>query len=347
MNRKRTCSNLWLYFAGIVFATIFAVLTVLAVVWTILFRTGVVSLDPHERRIPLLVSLLGSLLIGSVIAFFVGRLIIRPVKGISNAFDELSHGNFSVRVPETERIAEIREMAKKFNAMAHDLSHIETLRNDFVANVSHEFKTPLSAIEGYIMLLQNHNLSPEKQDAYVEKILENSHRLSALSNNILLLSKLENQEIVPGGGEYRLDEQIRRTILMLERKWTEKQIDFDIELPKQMIWGNEALLEQVWSNLVDNAVKYSPAGSTIHIRAEGDNDTVSVTIADEGIGMNEEVRKHLFEKFYQGDPSHSGEGNGLGLALVRRIVDLCGGEIAVSSEEGHGSAFTVRLPKEL
>lgn len=347
MREKRRCSGLWLYFAGIVFATVTAIFWVVSAVWAILFEAGAVMISPHERHIPLLVSLFGSLLLGSAIAVFVGRLIIRPIQKISDAFDELAHGNFSVRVSEKEKIAEIREMAKKFNAMAYDLAHIETLRNDFVANVSHEFKTPLSAIEGYATLLQNSSLSGEKKENYIEKILDNSRKLSSLSSNILMLSKLENQEIVAGGGEYRLDEQIRRTILMSEGKWSEKSIVFDMELPRQMIFGNEALMEQVWSNLIDNAIKYSPEGSTIHIRTEEDDKFISVIVADEGIGMSDEVVKHIFEKFYQGDLSHGCDGNGLGLAIVKQILDRCEGEITVSSKVGRGTEFTVKLPKEI
>lgn len=347
MIEKRRHSTLWLYFTGIIFATVVAIFLIITAVWALLYEAGVGTSDPRQRRVPLMVFLLGSLLLGSVIAIFVGRLIIRPMQNISNAFDEVSHGNFSVHVPEDEKIAEIREMSAKFNAMVHDLSHIETLRCDFIANVSHEFKTPISSIEGYATLLQNRALSDEKKDAYIQKIIENSRRLSTLTSNILTLSKLENQQIVPGGGEYRLDEQIRRAILMLEGKWSAKQIEFDIDLPRQVIYGNEALLEQVWTNLIDNAIKYSPCGSTVHIRTEEDASSVSVIIKDEGIGMNDDVMRHIFEKFYQGDRSHSAEGNGLGLALVRRIVDLCHGMISVESRPEEGSAFTVKLPKKI
>ena len=183
--------------------------------------------------------LLGSILLGTIIALFVGRLMIRPIQNISNAFDELSKGNFSVKIPTNERIAQIREMACHFNAMTYDLSHMETLRSDFVANVSHEFKTPIAAIEGYATLLQNPNLSQEKHDHYVEIILDNSRRLSNLSSNILSLSKLENQEMIVDKREFRLDEQIRRSILLLEGTWSAKNITFDLDLPKQMYYGSE------------------------------------------------------------------------------------------------------------
>lgn len=344
MIRKKH-SDLWLRFAALVFATIFAVFTLITLGWYVLFRCGLLTVDPFGRHVPILLLALVSLLIGTVIALYVGRLIVRPVQSISEAFDALSSGNFDVRVPENERLREIREMAQHFNAMTYDLSHIETLRSDFVANVSHEFKTPIAAIEGYAALLQNHSLSPEKHDRYVEKILENSRRLSNLSGNVLMLSRLENQEIVSGKSEFRLDEQLRKCVLLLESKWTEKNIEFDMELPKLNYYGSEPLLSQVWFNILDNAIKHSPCGGVVHIAIQQTDRLLTVTITDHGSGMPEEVQKHIFEKFYQGDSSHKAEGNGLGLALAKRIVDLCRGTINVESAPGNGAAFSVSLPK--
>ena len=344
MNKKGH-SALWLRFAVLVFATIFAVFTAVTLGWYVLFRCGLLSVDPFGRHVPILLLALVSLLLGTVIALYVGRLIVRPVQSISEAFDALSAGNFDVKVPENERLREIREMAQHFNAMTHDLSHIETLRSDFVANVSHEFKTPIAAIEGYATLLQNRSLSQEKHDRYVEKILENSRRLSNLSGNVLMLSKLENQEIVSGKSEFRLDEQLRKCVLLLESKWTEKNIEFDMDLPKIDYYGSEPLLSQVWVNLLDNAIKHSPAGGVIRIAIRQTDSLLTVTITDHGDGMSEEVQKHMFEKFYQGDSSHKAEGNGLGLALVKRIAELCKGTVEAESAPGNGAAFSVCLPK--
>ena len=342
---KKRHSDLWLRFAALVFATIFVMFTAITLGWYVLFRCGLLTVDPFGRHVPILLLALASLLLGTVIALYVGRLIVRPVQNISEAFDALSAGNFDVRVPENERLGEIREMARHFNAMAHDLSHMETLRSDFVANVSHEFKTPIAAIEGYATLLQNHNLPPEKHDHYVEKILENSRRLTNLSGNVLMLSKLENQEIIPGKSEFRLDEQLRKCVLLLESKWAEKNMEFDMELPKLDYYGSAPLLSQVWVNLLDNAIKHSPNGGVIHVGVRQTDALLTVTITDHGDGMSEEVQKHIFEKFYQGDPSHKAEGNGLGLALVKRIVELCKGTIVVESSPGEGAAFSVSLPK--
>lgn len=344
MAKRKPHSKLWLYFSALVFITVLAAFLLISGVWLVLFQMGAISVGPLEHRIPLLGLGLGSLVLGVSVALFVGRVIIVPIQKIGSAFQELSRGNFSVRVSENERIDEMREIAHHFNAMAFDLSHIETLRSDFVVNVSHEFKTPIAAIEGYATLLQTPALSREKHAHYVEKILENSRRLSTLSSNILMLSKLENRQTVPQYGEYRLDEQLRRAVLRLENKWSEKNIEFDMDLPKQMYHGCEPLLEQVWTNLLDNAIKHSPEGGTIRVSLQATEDALSVRIADSGDGMSEEVQKHIFEKFYQGDSSRREEGNGLGLALVKRILDLCGGTIKVQSAPAQGATFTTILP---
>lgn len=345
MLSKKPHSKLWLRFAGLVFVTIFIVFSFITLFWLALFELNIIQVDPHEKHMPIVVLALGSLLLGTVIAIYVGKLIVHPIQNIGNAFDELSKGNFDIKVPENEQILEIREMAQRFNAMTYDLSHIETLRSDFVANVSHEFKTPIASIEGYATLLQNHNLSPEKHEHYVEKILENSRRLTNLSSNILMLSKLENQEMVLDKSEYRLDEQIRKCILMLENKWSPKNIEFNMELPRKFYYSSESLLEQVWLNILDNAIKHSPMNGSICITITEQAEGVIVAISDNGNGMTDEVKKHIFEKFYQGDVSRKNEGNGLGLALVKRIVDLCKGKVTVKSSPGNGAKFIVELPQ--
>lgn len=347
MNRRKP-SKLLLYFSLIVFATIFAVFAVVMVSYFVFSHFGLMPEGFHGKPFPIVFFALGSLLLGAVITFFVGKTIIRPIQKIGCAFDELSRGNFDVRVSEDECLAEIREIATRFNAMTFDLAHIETLRSDFVANVSHEFKTPLSAIEGYATLLQAPKLSREKHERYIGKILENSRRLSNLSGDILLLSKLENRESLPDGSSYRLDEQIRRCILMLENKWSGKKIEFDIELENTLYYGSEAMLDRVWLNLLDNAIKFSPLGGTVRVSADtNDEGYITISVANDGEGMDAEVKKHVFEKFYQGDASHSSDGNGLGLALVRRITELCRGKVEVESEVGYGAVFTVTLPKNM
>ncbi len=334
-------SKLWLYFTGIIFSTIMGVFILVL----ILCYMEIIPMKPVDNHMPVLMFFLGSMVIGGMVTLFVGRLMIRPIQKISNAFVGLSKGDFSVSVPTNETIEEIRDMAVNFNAMVYDLSRIETLQSDFVVNVSHEFKTPLAAIEGYATLLQNTNLSEDKKERYVEIILENTKRLTEMSTNILALSKLENQEKVLDQKEYRLDEQLRMVVLLLENKWVKKKIEFDISLPKLYYTGNEQILNQVWYNILDNAIKHSKEEGVITISIKKKEKYVEVKIRDEGEGMSKEVQKHIFEKFYQGDESRKREGNGLGLALVKRIIELCQGEILVHSEPGKGSVFTVRLPK--
>jgi signal transduction histidine kinase len=336
-------SKLWLCFSIIIFATICGVFLAFIALWAALYALHIVQVDPKFGHTSISFFLFGSVLLGSAVSVFVGKLIIRPVQNISNAFGELSRGNFDIRVPTDEKIDEIREMARQFNAMVHDLSHIETLRSDFVSNVSHEFKTPIASIEGYAELLQNHDFSAEKRDYYIEKILDNARKLSNLSSSILMLSKLENQETVLNKKEYRLDEQLREAVLLFENKWAAKNIEFDMDLPNQIYYGSEELLGQVWMNILDNAIKYSPDGGIIHILMQHGEGIIRVTITDHGGGMTEEVQKHIFEKFFQGDSSRKAEGNGLGLTMVKRILDLCSASILVESEPGKGSTFTVRL----
>lgn len=346
MLNKRKHSSLWSYFTGVVFSIITISFLLVASIWFLISRLGILTIGSRIHMFPICALLGCSMLSGAAVTVYVGRLIIRPIQNISDAFDELSKGNFDVRVPTQERVCEIREMAVKFNAMVYDLSHIETLRSDFVANVSHEFKTPIASIEGYTTLLQNHSLSTEKHDYYVRKILDNSRKLTNLSSHILLLSKLENQETILYKTNYRLDEQIRKTILLMENKWSAKNIEFDMELPKVYYYSNEPLLEQVWSNILDNAIKHSASGGSIHISIQESENEISVSIADHGTGMSDDVKKHIFEKFYQGDSSHKMEGNGLGLPLVKRITELCGGSVSVGGALGEGAVFTVTLPKQ-
>lgn len=341
---KQTHSKLWLYFTAIIFATILLVFAAITLMLFLLYRFHVIPVDLRAKHAPILFLLLGSLLLGTIIALFVGKLMIRPIQHMSDAFEELSKGNFTVKMATNEKIAEIQGMAKRFNAMTYHLAHMETLRSDFVANVSHEFKTPLAAIEGYATLLQNPNLTQEQHDHYVEIILENTKRLSTLSSNILTLSKLENQEILLDKRDFRLDEQIRRTILLLEPKWSCKHIEFDLDLPKQMYYGSEVLLAQVWSNILDNAIKHAPQQSMIHVNLQTNEKTLTISITDHGKGMSQEVQQHIFEKFYQEDHSRKTEGNGLGLALVKRIVELSDGTIQVKSVPEQGSTFLVQLP---
>ena len=275
-------------------------------------------------------------LISGVITAFLNGKILAPITKLSQAMTKVSEGDFTQQL-------QISESCKSFNIMTKELRATELLQTDFVSNVSHEIKTPINAIEGYTTLLQGEELSRE-QEEYVEKILYNTRRLSGLVGNILLLSRLENQNIPMKKETYRLDEQIRQTILSLEEKWTEKEIEFQVDMENICYMGNEGLLMHIWINLLDNAIKFSPKKGIIAIRLKEEADGVVFVIADDGPGVSEKVRSRMFDKFYQADGSHKAEGNGLGLALVKRILDLHDGTIDVKNRDDGGCEFSVRLP---
>jgi len=288
-----------------------------------------------------------STILGIGIAAYTSTKMLSPIVKINDAAKKVARGDFSVRLEEKSIAKEIEEIATSFNIMVKELSNTETLRSDFVSNVSHEFKTPLSAIEGYATLLQDERSSKEEQAQYVSRILENTSRLSKLTQSILSLSQLENQEIVLQQESYMLDEQIRRVLLGYEPLWEEKELNIDLALEATQYYGSKSLLAQVWSNLIDNAIKFSRKGGTLSIGCRDVDGKVVVRVADTGIGMSEEVRLHAFDKFYQGERSHTVQGSGLGLALVRRIVTLCGGTIELRSREGKGTEITVTLKSAL
>lgn len=292
--------------------------------------------------------LLISIMIGTLANAFLYKKILFPIEQLNKAMKEISQGNFSVRMHKRKNahISEIMEMTDSFNLMAEELSNKETFHNDFINNVSHEFKTPLAAIEGYVTLLQDAELSEEERKKYVETIIFNTKRLSKLTSNILELSRFDNQKIAPKQNTYSLSEQIRQVVLTFEQAWSDKNIELDIDLEEVMIYGVESWTADIWSNLIDNAIKYSGEEGLLSIKMVEDKEKVIVKVKDSGIGMDENTVNHIFDKFYQADSSHKTVGNGLGLALVKRIVDICKGEILVDSELGAGSTFTVILPKK-
>ena len=298
-------------------------------------------------NIPLWVDLvIIALLVGIFMTNVLTRWFIKPIKEIGVAMKKISEGDYSVRLDTKINSKEIKEIYYGFNMMAKELESTEILQSDFVSNVSHEFKTPLNAIEGYSMLLQSSDNLTNEQKEYLDKIVFNTGRLSSLTGSILLLSKLENQSIISNKTHFDLDEQIRKSLLALEQSWESKNIEFDIEMDDTDFLGNEALLHHIWDNLLSNAIKFSNEGDEIQIRLVNEKDRIVFTVSDMGIGINEEAQKHIFDKFYQADSSHKQEGNGLGLALVKKIVDLEGGEIFVRNNEDKGCTFTVILKKQ-
>ena len=273
----------------------------------------------------------------------------KPMRRLSRAMRAVAQGDFTVSVQpvhKRNKFDYMDLMFEDFNSMVHELSSIETMKDDFIANVSHEIKTPLAVIRGYASALQRGNLSEEEQREYAATIASASESLSVLISNILRLNKLENQEIVPNAAPYDLTRQLSDCALAHEEQWERKHIDFDAQLEERvMILADESMLEIVFNNLIANAIKFTEPGGRIVLRQEKAGGDVIVTVSDTGCGMSEETVKHIFDKFYQGDSSHSKEGNGLGLALVKRVLDISGGSIAVRSAPGEGSEFIVRLKR--
>lgn len=292
-------------------------------------------------------ALLFSIVVFMIIIMGLSNKAMKPIVQLNNATQEVAKGNFDIFVVNDSQ-DEIGQLTESFNKMAKELKSIEYLRKDFVSNVSHEFKTPISSILGFAKLLENRNLTEEEKKEYLEIIVEESERLSNLSTNILKLSKLESQDIVFNKAEYSLDEQIRRVILLLEPKWCEKNIDFDIEMENISFLADEDFMQQVWINLLNNAIVYSYQNGVIHIKMykQKEEEKAVIIIKDEGIGMDKHTKDRMFEKFFKGDTSHSKEGAGLGLALVKRIIDLHQGVIEVESEPGKGTAIKLTFPNE-
>ena len=276
----------------------------------------------------------------------VNVLLLRPVVRLSRAMKQVASGNFAVRLTTNSVINEIADSYDSFNRMVEALGETETLQTDFVSNVSHEVKTPVSAIEGYTTLLQSTDVSPE-QAGYIERILLNTRRLSTLVGNILLLSKVSNHTMPMKQTCYRLDEQIRQAIVLLEAQWSPKQLDFDADLAEVTWRGSEMLMLHVWTNLISNAVKFSPQRGLIAVALKQTDGRFEIAITDQGPGIPPEEQERIYRRFYQVDSSHQQEGNGLGLALCKQILDDCGGTIRVENQSPCGCRFIVTLPEEM
>ena len=287
-----------------------------------------------------------SLFLGAVIAFFSSRLPLKPVNEIINKMNRLSAGDFKTRLKFGNTLSShpaIKELTTSFNKMAGELENTELLRNGFINDFSHEFKTPIVSIAGLAKLLENENLPEEKRIQYVRAIKEESMRLSSMATNVLNLNKIESRTILTDVSKFNLSEQVRSAVLLLEDKWSKKGIDLQLEFDEYSILANEELLMQVWINLVDNAVKFTEDGGFVGVDITATDGSISVKISNTGKEIPEGERAKLFNKFYQGDVSHATRGNGIGLAIVKKIVELHHGQIDVTSREGINT-FTVILP---
>ncbi len=336
---------------GFVFAVMMGTFVLVGSLALLLHKTGVVSFanarfgsgPDISAMIPFLAMLGLCTLLGTALTGFFSKRALKPIRKVIAATHQVAQGDFTARV-DIRGIGELEELSDSFNKMAQELSTIETLRSDFVNNFSHEFKTPIVSIRGFAKLLRDSAPNEAERSEYLSIIIDESERLASLSTNVLTLSKYENIEIVPDKAAFRLDEQIRRAAALAEPKWAQKSLALNARLEEITYTGNEDLTQQIWLNLMDNAMKFSHPGGQISLELCREGQSIVFTLRDEGIGMDAATLQHIFDRFYQADASHLQAGNGLGLAIVRRIVLLCGGRIEVNSLPGRGSTFVVTLP---
>ena len=327
----------------ILFAIIILVSEILTFTATIVigFLTGGTS-----NTVQVVVSVAASFLVGSTLAFVISNTVLKPLSELVKATRKVTNGDFNIHLEmKYSRLSlkELRELIHDFNEMTEELRNTELFRQDFISNFSHEFKTPLVSIRGFARQLFEGGLTPEQQKEFSKIILDETEYLSVLSQNTLLMTNLENKDIITEKTDFSLDEQLRNCMIRLEPQWSAKNIDIDMELDEIRYYWNAPMLAHVWNNLFDNAVKFTPEGGSIRVTLGRTDGLIVATVTDSGCGIPEEAVPHIFEKFYQADTSHATKGNGLGLSLVKKIVELCEGDIYVSSEVGNGTTFTIEL----
>ncbi len=341
---------LTLLFSFVVFCIFVITIGIVNVIVLLLARQGFFASNRFELTVIEFVLLLitgASLAVGTLIAVLVGKIPLKPFNTMINGLNRLAKGDYKTRIKFGKllrRHPAMSELTDSFNKLAEELENTEMLRGDFVNNFSHEFKTPIVSIAGFAKLLKRGKLSPEQQQEYLNVIEEESLRLADMATNVLNMTKVENQSILTEITKFNLSEQLRTCVLLLERKWIKKSIEFSMDFGEHIIEGDEELLKQVWLNLVDNAVKFSPQGGLVEIAIQADDEHIRISIINEGEEIPEEYQKRIFDKFYQMDESHAAEGNGIGLAVVKQITKLHGGTVSVHSEN-HLNLFMVELPK--
>lgn len=341
--------SLTLVFSLVVFLVLFTAIALTAVCVYLLIRIGVISGVESSIEVATVIGLMSaiSIVLGWVIVVFGSKVPLAPVNNLINKMNRLAAGDFKARLDfghSLSGFSAFNEISTSFNRMAEELENTELLRSDFVNNFSHEFKTPIVSIAGFAKLLNREDLSEEERRQYLNSIEEESMRLSYMATNVLSLTKVENQMILTDVSQYNLSEQIRSAVLLLEGKWVKKEIDLQLDFNEHMICANEELLKQVWINLLDNAVKFSPDRGVVGVEIQEFPTFLRIAVSNTGSEIPEEKKTKIFSKFYQGDESHASEGNGIGLAVVKKIIDLHKGGIDVKSGEGV-TVFTVDLPK--
>lgn len=334
-----------LFFAGLINSGATALMVYLLVRGGVLMVAS--DVVPHAGNL-LIMSMVLSIPVGLIVSYAVSKFPLKPIRDLIDGMDALASGNFKTRVHVgriMRRYPYFVTVASSFNKMAQELESTEMLRTDFINNFSHEFKTPIVSISGLAKVLKHGNLTKEEQDQYLTAIEEESMRLSSMATNVLSLTKVENQTILTDVSVYNLSEQIRFCILLLENKWSKKDIELQLDFGEHMISANQELLKQVWLNLLDNAVKFTPVGHTVRVQIAETDHGVVVDVLNTGSEIPRERQDKIFNKFYQADESHATQGNGVGLAIVKRIVDLHGGNVMVSSENDV-TVFSVVIPQE-
>lgn len=345
MNKHREPPRalLTLVFVAVSFCILVITMAIVGLVVAWLTQSGRLgAIGMPDIRIPLITIGVASIAVGTAVAAILGGIPIKPLAALIDGMNRLAHGDFKARI-NLGRPPMIQEVSASFNTLAEELEHTEMLRSDFINNFSHEFKTPIVSIQGFAGLLLKGNLPEAQQREYLEIIAEESARLASMATGVLDLTKVENQHILTGTSRYNLSEQLRGCILLFEKRWADKGLTINAEFEEHMITANEEQLKQVWVNLLDNAVKFSPERGEIDITIAQAKGVTAVSIQNRGDALNEAEQERIFQKFYQGDTSHASEGTGIGLAIVKKIVELHRGAVSASNANDK-TVFTVTLP---
>ena len=346
MNKLTKRITLSMHFGIFIFMINLITTVITGVLMYISFALGILN-EKNITGIMVLpiITLVSCILIGVVVSACSSRAVLKNVREFIEATDKLSRGDFSARL-NIRKPPEFRILSKNFNTMAEELGSIEVLRTDFINNFSHEFKTPIISIKGFAEILKDDDLSKEERNEYLDIIIEESKRLSSLATNVLNLSKIETQVILNDIQRFNIGEQIRQSILLLDSKFQSKNILLDINIEDCYVNGNKEMLNQVWVNLLDNAIKFNNKNGIVSVNMKKEEGNIFINITDTGLGITRESIPKIFDKFYQGDRSHSTNGNGLGLTIVKKIIELHGGTIECDSIVSKGTKFTIILPIE-
>lgn len=336
--------SLPIYFSIAVFFIFLITVSITGLLFYIAHFLGLLNDEiAHDGTYFPVILLISCTIIGTTISAVTSRRMVQTIRMFIDATDRLASGDFSIRL-KLKGPPEFQVLSENFNRMAEELGGIEILRTDFINNFSHEFKTPIVSIKGFAEVLKHDDLTKEERDEYLNIVIEESTRLASLASNVLDLSKIEAQSILTNKRQFNIGEQIRQSVLLMAPKMEKKKLSLNVNLHDYEIAGNKELLNQVWLNLLDNAIKFTPEGGEIHVRMKKIEEHVLIMIRDNGTGIQSEALPKIFDKFYQQDTSHSAAGNGLGLTIVNQIVQLHEGTITCESTPSHGATFTISIP---